>query len=57
MEEVLHKTVFPEEEILEVIQLLVRDGFIDISRGGDLLLRQPQILHNQPRLFYPQVFG
>ena len=30
--EVLHATVFAEEEILEVVQLLIRDGFVEISR-------------------------
>ncbi len=32
--EVLRTTVFPEEEILEGIQLLVRDGFIELAREG-----------------------
>lgn len=34
IEQVLHRTVFPEQEIVEEIQTLVRDGFIEMSRGG-----------------------
>ena len=35
IEQVLHRTVFPEEEIVEEIQVLIRDGFIELSREGE----------------------
>ena len=34
IEQILHRTVFPEEEIIEEVQLLIRDGFIDIGSAG-----------------------